>query len=166
MTVKPLYVGLGVMAVLMIVIVTALLVPGQTNPAYTVAETFIKAAGSGDEALALAQVSDELQTYIVANCPQGSVAACVDAYTPPDWGEFLNAVYRRSQPDGAEAWDIQYIATYAQNQGFSGVCIYTRVEKTPEESWQVVRWSGWISCDEPNAGLSVLMSADAPNSAP
>jgi hypothetical protein len=166
MKIKPSYFGLAVLIILSIIVITAALVPGQLNPAYTVAETFVKAAGKGDDALAMAQLSDALKTYVLAACPQGSVAACVDAYTPPEWGNFLNAVFRRSQPDGSTAWDIQYLATYAENQGFSGVCIYVRAEKVTGEVWQVVRWSGWISCDEPNAGLSALMRADAPHSAP
>ncbi len=166
MKIKPLYVGLVVLAVASIIIITATLVPAQLNPAYAVAETFVKAAGNGDDVTAMAQLSAELQEYVTTVCPQGSVSACIDAYTPPDWGNFLNAVFRRSQPDGAAAWDIQYLATYAENQGFSGVCIYVRTEKVSDAVWQVVRWSGWISCDEPNAGLSTLMAADAPNAAP
>lgn len=166
MKIKPLYLGLVGSAMMSIVVITALLVPGRLNPAYAAAETFVKAAGTGDDTLAMEQLSDALKTYVRANCPQASVSACIEAYTPPDWGDFLNALFRRSQPDGAAAWDIQYLATYAENQGFSGVCIYVRVEEVSDAVWQVVRWSGWISCDEPNAGLSALMGADAPNTAP
>ena len=48
---------------------------------------------------------------------------------------------------------------------FSGVCIYNRVELIDGE-WQIVRWSGFVSCDLPTAGLQQLAGDDAPNRVP
>ena len=157
-----------IMALVVVVVTTALLVPQQTNLAFATAIDFVNTAGRGEDAAALSHLSTELQEYVAQNCPDGSVAACIDAYTPAEWGGFLNAVFRRAQPDGQNAWDVQLVATYAEGQGFSGVCIYNRVERDdPEASWQVVRWAGWVSCDLPNSGLSSLAGdADAPNAVP
>jgi hypothetical protein len=160
------------MALVVVVVTTALLVPQQTNPAFATAIDFSNAASRGDDEAARALLNDDLQQYVAQNCPDGSVAACIDAYIPPEWGGFLNAVFRRAQPDGQNAWDVQLVATYAEGQGFSGICIYNRVERIPDETdapdnWQVVRWAGWVSCDLPNSGLSSLAGdADAPNAAP
>lgn len=159
------WIGIGFLFV--VLVTTALLVPQGTNPAYAVAETFIKSAGKGDDATALTALSPELQAWVAQNCPEGSVSRCIDDYTPADWGAFLNAVFRRAQPDGRDAWNILFLATYAENQGFSGVCIYARTERIEDEKWHVTAWSGWMSCDLPNAGLSSLISdSSVPNRAP
>lgn len=157
--------GLIVSSLAVVVVLTAALVPQFTNPAYDSALAFVLAAGRGDEAAALAELSAGLRAYATATCRDGQVTRCIQDYTPPAWGRFLNAVFRRGQPDGADAWDVQLIATYAEDKGFSGVCIYTRVERSGSD-WQVTRWSGWIHCGEPNSGLSALMAASAPNAAP
>ena len=156
------------LALVAVVIITALLVPQETNPAFASAIEFVNAAGKGDDETAMSHLSTALQSYVADTCPDGSVSACVDAYTPPEWGDFLNAVYRRAQPDGPNAWDVQLIATWEEGQGFSGICIYNRVERPDEQSdvWEIVRWSGFVSCDLPNAGLSGLAQDDAPNRAP
>lgn len=140
--------------------------PQAVNPAYAAAIEFVNAAGSGDDAAAEALMSDELSAYVAETCPQGSVAACIDAYSPEIWGDFINGVFRRAQPDGPAAWDILLLGTWAEDEGFSGVCIYTRAEQAGPENWEIVAWSGWIPCNEPNAGLSSLMQSDAPNRAP
>ena len=163
---NPLYLVAGILVTLvLVIIVTATLVPQTTNPAYDAAITFVNAAGKGDEAVASALLSESLTAYVDGNCPAGSVAACIASYTPPEWGSFLNAVFRRSQPDGRDAWDIQLIATYEKAEGFSGVCIYNRVERV-SETWQIVRWSGWIHCGDAESGLTNLMRDDAPHRAP
>lgn len=160
--------GVGGLIVLVIVVVlTALLVPQNLHPAYAAAVEFVNAAGRGDDDMAMQHLSPPLQTYVADNCADGRVSACIDAYTPSEWGGFLNAVYRRAQPDGPDAFDIALIATYEEGQGFSGVCIYNRAERVNGDTWQIVRWAGWVSCDLPNSGLSQLASdANAPNHAP
>jgi hypothetical protein len=156
----------------LVVLLTAALVPQQTNPAYQVALNFVHHAARAEDEQASALLSEELRAYVAQNCRASLVSFCVDAYLPDEWGGFLSAVFRRAQPDGPHAWDVQLIATYAQGQGFSGVCIYTRVEKDPASSgalaadWRVTRWSGWASCDDPNTRLGQLIGPDAPNRAP
>ncbi|MGB1285186.1 MAG: hypothetical protein ACPG7F_01535 [Aggregatilineales bacterium] len=150
-----------------IVIVTALLVPQQINPAYDAAVSFVNAAGKGDDADAITYLSVDLQIYVQETCPDSRVSACIEAYIPADWGGFLNAVFRRAQPDGADAWDILLLATYEEAQGFSGVCIYNRAERMSDDSWQITRWAGWVSCDLPDSGLSELAeNSNAPNRVP
>ena len=165
---NPVVVVAVLIGLVAVVVITALLVPQETNPAYAAAIEFVNAAGKGNDEIAMSHLSAELKNYVADNCRDGGVSACVDDYSPSEWGSFLNAVYRRAQPDGPNAWDVQLIATWEEDQGFSGVCIYTRVEKTNAESetWEIVRWSGFVSCDLPNAGLSGLAQDDAPNSAP
>lgn len=151
-------------AVVVLVALTAVFVP-SSHPAFDVAINFVKAAGAGAEAEARRYLHADLIAYAQAHCRDGRVTHCVDDYTPPEWGEMLSAVFRRAEPDGPSAWDVAIIATYAENQGFSGVCIYNRVEQRGD-TWQIVRWAGFISCDEPNAGLSALSNPDAPNRVP
>lgn len=156
---------IGVVILVTIIALTAVLIPQQTNPAFAASVDFVNAAGQGDDDAAMQHIGDELTGYVADNCPGGSVSACIDAYTPPEWGAFVNAVFRRAQPDGPDAWDVVVLGTYEEDQGFSGVCIYNRVERSGD-AWQVVRWSGWISCDRNDAGLSALAQPDAANSAP
>jgi hypothetical protein len=161
------YLMAAVGALAVVVVVTALLVPDNV-PAYEAAVAFANAAGKGDDSTAMSLLSEELQAWVRANCPGGSVSACVDDYTPPDWGGMLSTVFRRAQPvPGADGFDVQLVATYEDNQGFSGVCIYTQVMRQPDGAWLVTRWSGWFSCDDPNSGLSALISSpNVPNRAP
>ncbi|MCU0511640.1 MAG: hypothetical protein MUE40_03625 [Anaerolineae bacterium] len=160
LSLRTVIVGLVAVSAL-IIAATAIFVPGSTHPAYEAATAFVNAAGRGDEAAALAQASPALRAAIAADCPGGRVSDCVAAYADPDWGRFLNGVYRRAQPDGLDAWDVQIIATYQFGVGFSGICIYNRVERQPDDSWQVVAWSGWVSCSRPDTGLSALMQPAA-----
>ena len=167
--VSPLIISLGIIIVVaIVVVVTALLVPQELNPAYAAAVEFVNAAGKGDDDLAMQHLSADLQTHVQENCADGSVSACIASYTPPEWGEFLNGVFRRAQPDGADAWDIVLLATYAEDEGFSGVCIYNRAERVEGDNWEITRWAGWISCDDERSGLSEFAedAAAAPNSAP
>lgn len=159
-----------IVALVGLVALSALLVPQQTNPAFALAVDFTRGALRGDEATASAAVGPELIAYAAENCPDGAVSACVTGYIPEEWGGLVDVVYRRSVPqDSGRAWDIQTIATFERNQGFSGVCIYVRAENpTPSDAsaWRITRWAGWISCDQP-AGLDELRtSPDAPNRAP
>lgn len=169
-------IGAGVLLVIAAAVLIALTSVVGLDPAFAVAVDFVEgageAAGASADARLMPMFSDALHSYVETTCPDGSVAACVQAYTPPEWGDMLSAVFRRSEPDGDDAWDVLVIATYEEAQGFSGVCIYTRVERLAShngdayDGWRVVRWSGFISCDEPNAGLSALTGDDAPNRAP
>lgn len=163
---KILY-GAGLAGVILVLVgLTALFVPTSV-PAYEAAVAFVRAAGQGDEATASASLATELQAWVRANCRDGRVSACVDDYTPADWGQMLTAVFRRAQPAGSNAFDVQLVATYTDNQGFSGVCIYTQVVQQPDAVWRVTRWSGWNSCDDPNGGLANLISSPSvPNRAP
>jgi hypothetical protein len=149
-----------------LIALTAVLVPEHTHPAYAVAVEFMNAAGAGDNAAASALLSDGLRAYVAENCPQASVSACVDAYTPPEWGDLIRAVYRRSIPDGDRAFDVLLVATYQEDVGFSGVCIYHRVEETAPDDWRVTAWAGFLHCEEPAAEITRLRRADAVNRAP
>lgn len=153
-----------VLALALIVVVTAALTPEELNPAFASAVAFSKAAASGDDAAALPILSDELQAYVTNNCPDGSVSACVSDYIPAEWGNFLNVVYRRAAPDGA-AWNVDLIATYEHGEGGSGVCIYNRVEQDGAGEWRVTKWAGFVSCGDP-ASRSMATNPDAPNRAP
>lgn len=137
----------------------------QATPAFDVAVRFTIAASKGHDDDAHALLSDTLRAYVTQHCPSGRVSACVQSYVPEDWGAFLNAVFRRARPDGP-AWHVLVIATYAEAQGFSGVCVYTHISKNAAGGWLVDAWSGWISCDEPAAGLDALAQESAANRAP
>lgn len=151
-----------------IIAVSVTLTPDNTNPAYAVAVDFANAIGEGDQASLQNTISDELEQYAVENCSDGSLISCINNQIPESWGEMIITVFRRAEPEGANAWDVLSVATYEEDQGFSGVCIYTRVERVqnqPEtsegmyEGWRVVKWSGFISCDSPDAGLRQLKAS-------
>lgn len=167
MKLKPVVwiVGGAILIIAAMIALAVLLVPENTHPAYAAATDFMNAAGKGEEAAASALLSDELQSFVQTNCPQGQVSACLDAYTPPEWGDLLSAVYRRSIPDG-RAWDVLLVATYEEGKGFAGVCIYHRMEEVAPGDWRVAAWSGFIPCDDPDSGLQGLRREDAPNRAP
>lgn len=148
----------------LVILLTLALVPAQTAQ-YAIAEQWVNAAATGDDATAFALMTETLQTYVTENCPDGSVSACVMAYAPDDWGTLQQAVFRRSQPVGEE-WDVLLIAYYEQGAGGSGVCIYTRMEQNASNDWRVARWSGFILCNRDDAGLTSLASDDAPNRVP
>jgi hypothetical protein len=154
-----------VIAVLGIVVLSVYLTPEGLNPAFAAATEFMNAAGQGDDEAALALLTEGLQAYAGENCPGGSVSACLQEYIPPEWGGFIAAVYRRSIPYGAD-WDVLLVATYEEDQGFSGVCIYHRVTEVAPGDWRVSVWSGFVSCDLPNSGLQGLRAEDAPNRVP
>jgi hypothetical protein len=166
MRLSPLTLVIGIIVIVAgVVLVTATLIPQQANPAFDIGIHFVNAASKGDETAALAALSPELKTYVAANCPEGHVSACVASYAPPEWGNFQSAVYRRSQPEGPDIWHVQYVSTYEKDKGGSGVCIYTRLERSGE-TWKVTRWSGWVWCGDEHSGLSELMQPDAINHAP
>jgi len=168
---KPrMFILIGVVTVIAIaaVIVLTLIFTPEENPAFAASVRFANAAGLGQDDIAFELLSDDMQAYVIDNCPDGSVSACIAAYTPADWGRLLRegaAVYRRSIPDGS-AWDVQLVATYQFGQGFAGVCLYHRMEQSASGDWRVAGWSGFVSCDEPNSGIHGLRRDDAPNRAP
>ncbi len=123
------------------------------------------AAGKGDDATAETYLAPELVAYVAANCPNGSVSACIDGYTPEEWGDVIKAVFRRATPDGNTAWDVDLIATYQFGTGFSGVCIYHRVEQDASGAWKIVQWAGFLHCGE-DASRSMATNPDTPNRAP
>jgi hypothetical protein len=159
------WIGLSLALVLGAVIaVTLALTPQETNPAFAAAVNFMNAAGKGDDLAALPLLSDALQGWVRDNCPDGRVSACIQAYTPPEWGGLLSAVFRRAVPDGA-AWNVDLIATYEKDRGFSGVCSAFRVEADADGRWRIQRWAGFIWCGDP-ASRSMMSNPDAPNQAP
>jgi hypothetical protein len=158
-----LWLGLIMVIGIAFVAVTILFAP-QESDHYAVALQFMEAAGKGDDDTAFALLSDDMQAYVRENCPDGSVSACIEAYIPDDWGRLLSTVFRRAAPDG-ENWDVQLIATYAENEGFSGVCIYHRMERDETGAWKVFGWAGFISCGD-SASRDMANNPDAPNRAP
>lgn len=164
---RPVLIALIVLAAVgalaLVVLITAALTPSQLNPAFAAAVAFAEAAERGDDDAANRLMSPELAAWAAANCPDGRVSTCVQAYTPDEWGDLISAVFRRATPDG-EAWDVDLIATYQHEQGFSGVCIYLRME--PEnDAWQVAGYAGFAWCGDP-ATRTMASNPAAPNRAP
>lgn len=157
---------ISVVVIVAILAAALVLVPTQTSPAFQTALDFVNAAVQGVDANALAKVSDPIRAYAAENCPDGSISACVDAYTPEDWGAMKTVVYRRSAPVGDE-WDVDLIAHYESGTGSSGVCIYARVAPLDEsgENWQVTRYAGFVHCGDP-ASRDMAANPDAPNTVP
>lgn len=154
-----------------IVVVTASLTPEQTNPAYQAAVAFMQAAGTGDDDAAFALLDAPMQAYVRATCPDERVSACVEAYIRDEWGAFQSVVFRRAAPDGLNdagsytAYDVELIATYAEDKGFSGVCIYVRMQADASGVWRVARWAGFVSCGDAES-RNMADNAAAPNRAP
>ncbi len=165
---RLLWIALSIIVTLVIVVViTAMLTPQQT-PAFAAAIAFVEAAGRGDDAAAFALLDERLRAYVASTCPDGSVSACITAYTPPEWGDFLRVVFRRAAPEftpEGTIWNVDLIATYAEGTGFSGVCIYTRMAEAGDDDWRVTRWAGFVSCGDP-ASRNMAANPEAPNSAP
>lgn len=159
------WLGLGGAAVALLIALTLALTPQATSPAFDAAITFWNAAGAGDDATARALLDAAMQTWAATNCPDGSVSACVRAYTPPEWGRLLKAVFRRAAPDGPRAWNVDLIATYEFERGFSGVCAYFRVEQGADAQWRIAGWAGYLWCGDP-ASRSMATNPDTPNRAP
>ncbi|MBL8161316.1 MAG: hypothetical protein JNJ61_04965 [Anaerolineae bacterium] len=163
---RMVWIGVGTLAAgVVLIILTLALTPQATNPAFAAATTFWNAAGAGDDATALALLDETMQAWVADNCPQGSVSACVRAYTPAEWGNLLEAVFRRAAPDGPRAWNVDVIATYEFERGFSGVCGYFRVEQGADEQWRIAGWAGYLWCGDP-ASRNMATNPDSPNRAP
>ena len=164
---NKLILGVGglMVAVVGLIIATLFLVPEETHPAYAAAVTFVNAAATGDNDTAMPYMSESLQQAVSDNCPDGVPSTCIASYADDSWGDFMSAVYRRAIPDGNDGFDVQLIATYEDGQGFSGVCIYNRVERI-DDKWQVTRWAGFVTCDLPTAGLKDLALETALNHMP
>lgn len=159
---------LGLIVLLLIVallLLTATFTPENTNPAFATAVEFVDAAGTGNDKAAFALLGPALQGWVTAHCPDGRISACIQPYTPPEWGAFRSVVFRRATPDGPHTWDVDLIATYEAGKGFSGVCIYTRVEQAADGAWQVVGWAGFISCGD-GASRNMATNPDTPNRVP
>ncbi len=168
---RILWIGLIIIVGLAVVIVvTALLTPQQTNPAYARAVEFAQAVGKGDEAAAFALLDATMQTYARSRCPDGKITACVASYIPADWGDYETAVFRRASPGARDAaglvsaYDVEVLANYERGKGGSGVCIYERMEPTGSE-WFVAGYGGFISCGDP-ASRNMQTNPDTPNRAP
>lgn len=161
---KLLWIVLAVAAGVTLLVIVSLALTPPTTPAFDAAVRFANAAGNGDDATAFALLSPQVQEYVSANCPDGSVSACIRGYTPPEWGNLVSAVFRRAAPDG-QNWDVQVIATYQYEEGFSGVCIYLRMETNTEGQWQVTEWAGYISCGDA-ASRDMATNPQTPNRVP
>jgi hypothetical protein len=154
----------AIIIVAAIIVLTLALTPAEVNPAAATAAAFMNAAGKGDDATAFALLSADMQEYVAANCPDGSVAACITGYTPPEWGELVSAVFRRAAPD-ENAWDVDLIATYERDTGASGVCSYYRMEQDEAGVWRVAGWAGFIWCGDA-ASRNMATNPDTLNRAP
>lgn len=162
---RLIWIGAVILALVIVIIAaTAALTPQQTNPAFAAAVDFVHAAAAGDESTAFALLDDSMQAYVTAHCPDGQVSACVNSYIPEAWGGFLSVVFRRAAPDGS-AWNVDLIATYEKDKGFSGVCIYNRVEQDESGAWRIAGYAGFVACGDP-ASRNMAASPDAPNRAP
>lgn len=168
---RTIWIILGIIGAIVIIgFATLALTPGETNPAFAVAEEFVRAAGRGDDDTALNLLTDELRAAVAERCPDGSVSACVDAYTPPEWGGLHSISVRRTavRPDGA--WDIELFGIYERDRGNTGVCVYTRLVPTgadPDTSdgWRVSEWAGFAWCGDA-ATRDMANNPDAPNRMP
>jgi hypothetical protein len=131
-----------------IVVATLFFTPAETNPAFAAAIAFVDAAARGDDATAESYLSEELRAWVAANCPDGSVSACIASYIPPEWGAYQSMVFRRSAPDG-DGYNVDLIGTWELDRGFSGVCVYTNMQQE-DDAWKVQRWAGFVWCGDPN----------------
>ena len=162
---KLLWIGLAVtVCVAAIIVITLTFTPQETNPAFAVATTFVNAAGKGDDATAFPLLSDEMQQYVKAHCPNGSISACIQSYTPPEWGGLQSAVFRRAAPD-RDGWDVDLIATYEQDKGASGACMFNRMQKDASGQWRVYGWAGFLWCGDPRS-RNMATNPDTPNRVP
>ena len=153
-----------IVSVAAIVVITLVLTPQETNPAFAAATTFMNAAGTGDDATAGSLLSAEMQHYVQANCPNGSVSACIMGYTPAEWGTLHSAVFRRAAPDGAN-WNVELIAIYEHDKGASGVCSQYRMQQDESGQWRVYGWAGFLWCGDPRS-RNMATNPDTPNRAP
>ncbi len=152
-------------AVLVVILLVILLVSASSNPdsfpPYAAALAFSRAVGVGDNAAASAELSPAAVQWAGVNCPEG-IAVCLGRLADPAWGDLISVVFRRAAPDGANAYDVELIATYEQGVGFSGICIYNRVEKQTDDTWKVAGWAGWIHCADP-LSRDMERNPEAPN---
>lgn len=165
MTRRRLFITLAIIFATAVVLVglTAALIP-QDNPAFATALDFSRAALTGDDDSARALLGADLRDWVDANCPDASVSTCITDLIPPEWGPFQNIVFRRAAPDG-DAWNVDLIATFAEDVGFTGVCIYHRMEEVAPGDWRVVAYAGYIHCGDP-ASRNMAANPDAPNRVP
>ncbi|MBE2182939.1 MAG: hypothetical protein IAE89_05905 [Anaerolineae bacterium] len=155
--------GISILA-LIVIIMTALLTPTQTNPAAEVALTFTQAVSQGDDSAAMPLLSDQAAAYVAENCPDGSVSACVARLIPEDWGNYISTVFRRAMPDG-DHWNVDLISTYEHDLGGSGVCIYVRAEQDEAGNFKVAQFAGFVNCGDPST-RNMATNPDAPNRVP
>lgn len=150
-------------AIAVIALISTQLTPEATNPAFTAAVDFVNAAGTGDDATALALLDDTMQAYVAANCPNGSPSGCVQSYADPAWGKLVTAVFRRAAPDGVN-WDVEVIAHHETGVGGSGICSMIHVVPNGE-TWQVAGWAGFIHCGSAES-RDMATNPNTPNRAP
>jgi hypothetical protein len=165
--VKPrtlLWISLIIIVSVTVVVLVTLFTSAETNPAFNAAVTFMNAAGAGDDAAAFPLLSDQMQQYVTANCPDGSVSNCIRSYIPPEWGQLVSAVFRRAAPDG-DAWDVELIAHYQLDTGASGVCSYYRMQPDESGQWRVHGWAGFLWCGDARS-RNMATNPETPNRAP
>ncbi|MDX2161522.1 MAG: hypothetical protein SF162_09375 [bacterium] len=153
---------IGVVAA--IIAATAAFTPAATEPAFQVALQFAEAIGRQDNLAAQRTLHPTTREWVIYNCPNGQIATCLNTLIPDEWGAFQSVVFRRATPDNT-SWDVDLIATYAEGVGFSGVCIYVRMERLTDGQWVVAGWAGWIHCGDERS-RNMARNLDAPNRAP
>jgi hypothetical protein len=158
------YIALGIIVVILAIIAATAFLTPDSYPPNAAAINFARAAASGDEPAAVAYLSPDLQAYVAANCPDGTVSGCVADYIPDEWGGYRGLEFRRAMPDG-NGYHIDLIGFWEQDRGFSGVCVYLNVQPDGAGGWQVTRWAGWAWCGEP-ATRDMETNPQAPNRAP
>ena len=146
-----------------VAVIGSSLTPQDTNPAYTTAVNFVNDAGHGDDPDALALLDSTMKAYVAAHCPNGSPSACVQSYTPAEWGKLDDAEFRRAAPSG-QAWDVEIIAKYDQGIGASGVCSLIHVVPNGA-NWLVAGWAGFVHCGDPGS-RDMATNPDTPNRVP
>lgn len=156
--------AIAAISVAVIVLIASQLTPQASNPAFTTAVDFVSAAAKGDDPQALALLDDPMRAYVADRCPDGSPAACIQSFTPPEWGAMISAVFRRAAPVG-KAWDVEVIANYEKDRGASGVCSLIHVEPDAAGGWQVAGWAGFVHCGDPES-RDMATNPDTPNRAP
>ena len=149
---------------LLVVLIAVALTPEQTNPAFTTAVTFVEAAGKGDDSTALAQLDATLRTTWLDHCPQGSVSACVQSYTPPEWGKLVDAAFRRP-PRMVKPGTSRSCRITRRVRRRAPFASTPAVEPNGAGGWQVTRWAGFVHCSDPTA-RNMDTNPDTPIRAP
>ncbi|MBW4439180.1 MAG: hypothetical protein KME04_18720 [Pleurocapsa minor GSE-CHR-MK-17-07R] len=162
---RLIFIGAGiVLALLVVVVTTALLTPESTNPAADNAVLFVQDVLTGNDAEALSLLAPAPAAWVAENCPGGVPSGCIAPTIPDDWGRFERAVFRRGALVGS-AWNMDIIGFYEAGVGSTGVCAHTRMEQDASGAWLVAEYAGFIHCGDPASRL-MATNPDTPNRVP